>query len=197
MNRNFLLQDPRNIFEPDEIHILKVLICNVKLCVRNGDTVGEEFLTDISVPQGDCLSPILFTLYLAQALKTPNQQNTENKCYDHSYAKNNNETSDVFVKDSNIPEHMCDHNYVECKESGLTIDQQFADDVGWATTSKNKTKQIEIEAEQKLNKRNLKLNKTKTEKYKISGNKDDDNSWKKCTYLYLFYLFISSSYPFT
>ena len=76
---------------------------------------------------------------------------------------------DVFVKDSNIPEHMCDHNYVECKESGLTIDQQFADDVGWVSTSTNKTKQIEIETEQKLNKRNLKLNKTKTEKYKISG----------------------------
>jgi len=55
--------------------------------------------------------------------------------------------------------------------------------VSWATTSVNKTKHIEIEAEQKLNKRNLKINKSKTEKFKISGSKDDNNSWKKCKYL--------------
>ena len=168
VDRYLLLEDLKSILEPDELHILKVLIYNVKLCVRNGDTVGEEFFTDIGVPQGDCLSPILFTLYLAKTLKSSNKQNNENKCCDHSYAKDSNEAKNAFAQE---------------KESGITIDQQFADDVSWATTSGNKTKQIEIEAEEKLSKRNLKINKTKTENFKISGSKDDNNSWKKCKYL--------------
>src|SRR5437870_3575970 len=50
VNRNILLKDLKYILEPDEIHLLKVLIFNAKLSVRNGDTIGEEFLTDIGVP---------------------------------------------------------------------------------------------------------------------------------------------------
>ena len=66
----------------------------------------------------------------------------------------------------------------------MTIDQQYADDAGWVTNCKNKSKQIIPKVEQKLSERNLKLNKNKTEQYNISCN-NDDNSWKNVNTLVL------------
>mgnify|MGYP001804097909 FL=1 len=61
--------DLKRILEQDELHMVKVLIYEVKLSVRVGDETGEPFKTTIGNPQGDCLSPTLFTLYLARALE--------------------------------------------------------------------------------------------------------------------------------
>jgi hypothetical protein len=36
--------------------------------VRKSENVGEAFITNIGIPQGDCLSPVLFTSYLTKAL---------------------------------------------------------------------------------------------------------------------------------
>ena len=43
---------------------------------------GEKFKTTIGIPQGDWLSPMLFTLCLAKAMEKVKQQDT-----DHTYAK--------------------------------------------------------------------------------------------------------------
>ena len=39
------------------------------MSVRIGKELDEKITADICLPQGGCLSPILFTLYLADALK--------------------------------------------------------------------------------------------------------------------------------
>ena len=47
---------------------MKALLTDVRLKVIIGKELGKEIVTNIWVPKGDCLSPILFTLYLANAL---------------------------------------------------------------------------------------------------------------------------------
>ena len=58
----------KEILLPDEIHLLHILTNDVKLKVRVGADYGPEFTTSVGIMQGDCLSPVLFILYLAKAL---------------------------------------------------------------------------------------------------------------------------------
>ena len=69
IKRGQLLEDLKPILSPGELHIIKVLIEEVRLLVRIGKVYGEAITTNTGTPQGDCLSPVLFTLYLAIALK--------------------------------------------------------------------------------------------------------------------------------
>ena len=62
------MSDLENILQKDELHIIKILIEDVNLIVRCGNTYGKAFTTNTGVPQGDCLSPIFFILYLAKAI---------------------------------------------------------------------------------------------------------------------------------
>jgi len=130
------------------------LIEDVKLQVKNGKEIGNKFCTNIGVPQGDCLSPILFTFYLANALK---QQN------------------------DNIPEHLSDHNYCSNTTDEINLDQQFADDLGWLNNSSPELDCIKAEKTNILKNRNLIINDSKTERYSIKSKSDTE--WKKCKYL--------------
>ena len=53
----------------DELHIIKLLVENVTLHVKVGIKIRNDIKTNIGVPQGHCLSPILFITYLAEARK--------------------------------------------------------------------------------------------------------------------------------
>ena len=60
VRRKDLLDILKEVLEPDELHMMKILVEDVILTVRVGNTMGEKINTNIGVPQGDCLSPFLF-----------------------------------------------------------------------------------------------------------------------------------------
>ena len=66
INRTLLLDIMRT---EDETRILLVLLSNTTLQARVQTTIGEPFPTTIGVPQGDALSPVLFTVYLEAAMR--------------------------------------------------------------------------------------------------------------------------------
>ena len=71
------------VLEEDELHVISILLKDVRITVRIKNTSGEPFTTNVGVPQGDCLSPVLFTYYLAKAIKGERIETVE----DHEYCK--------------------------------------------------------------------------------------------------------------
>ena len=133
VNRENLMSDLRNILESDELNIINLLINEVKLKVKNKDNIGNFFDTNIGVPQGDSLSPILFTLYLANTLS-----DKKFEIVDEDIIFNYKLDSDKF-----LPNHIKDHNYSSKRSIGVNIDMQYAGDVSWLTTCHNKILDIE------------------------------------------------------
>ena len=172
VKRNTLFEDLRHIVDEDELHMLSILIKDVHLQVRCGQTLGDIFTTNIGVPQGDCLSPVLFTLYLAKAMENNSDSNSNS---DHTYCKQNVPTEDI------LPSHITDHNYTIKRDTNVLINQQYADDIGWITNAKHKTNQIKRTVPEKLKSRNLQVNQNKTEEHSIKRNGGEQ--WKKCKYL--------------
>ena len=89
----------------NELHMMKILIEDVKLHAKGRKIEGVAISTNIGVPQGDCV--ILFTIYLAKALEKF-QTNRDRQGY--TYCK----------KESTIE---------------LVIYEQYADDISWITDS--------------------------------------------------------------
>ncbi|KAI8483691.1 hypothetical protein Bbelb_386290 [Branchiostoma belcheri] len=54
----------------DELRLVRLLLSGTKLKVRVRSTHSADFETSIGSPQGDSLSPVLFTCYLSAALET-------------------------------------------------------------------------------------------------------------------------------
>ena len=79
-----------------------------------------------------------------------------------------------------MPRGLWDHNYSTKTNIGFDIDQQFADDISYADSNADRADNNVEKVCNKFTNRNLNINKTKTEKYKIDGNNED---WKKCKYL--------------
>lgn len=143
VNRKNLLNLLERLLEPEDYHIISLLINNIQIQVKNKNHIGSSFNTSRGVPQGDSLSPSMFTSYLANAL----DPNLINNYLDRTYHKNK--------KDSN------------------EIDMQYADDISWIlkkeTTVNNTLKDIPIQ----LQKQDLEINKEKTEKYVLSKTKEE------------------------
>ena len=104
------------------------------------------------------------------------EENSVNKniTQKHKY-KTENKTSEEV-----LPNHLWDHNYSDNTNVGISIDQQFADDVGYADSNEERVDKEVEDTNIRLSNRNLIINKGKTEKYKIDGTEDN---WKKCKYL--------------
>ena len=123
VKRNMLMKQLKEILDEDELHIMKVLLTDVRLKVRIGKELGKEIVTNIGVPQGDCLSPILFTLYLANALSQMKERSKVE--IEHNYSKLPRNIEE------DLPDHLHDHIYSKQRNIAKIIDQQYADDIGW------------------------------------------------------------------
>ena len=89
--------------------MMKILVEDVVLRLRVGNTIEEAIKVNIGVPQVDCLSPLLFIIYLADALNS-----MEHTCITTS-------------------QHITKHDYFKHNTNSLIIDQQYAVDVNWIT----------------------------------------------------------------
>ena len=103
VRRNELFKILKEVLDDDDLHMMKVLVENVKLKVKIGNEIGNDIHTNIGIPQGDCLSAIFFIVYLAEALKP--------------ILHTNNMEGQRNSKDA--------HKVI--------INQQYADDISWLT----------------------------------------------------------------
>ena len=183
VSRADLINDLSEVLDEDELHLIYILLNDVKYTVRCGKTFGENICTNIGTPQGDSLSAILFTFYLAKSL-------TEHK--EKTQLEHNCCTSSDTPSEDLLPEHLKDHMYgrpsntkIDKKgtwiKNDLSIDQQYADDISFISTNRGKIDTIKSKIPKKLKERNLNVNESKTEDYTIK--KNGDTSWKSCKYL--------------
>ena len=87
VRRSELFNILEEALEKDKLHMMKILIEDVSLKARIGKSTGNKINTNIGVPQGDCLSPILFIVYLAKALKPTRSIATPSYVEDHHYSQ--------------------------------------------------------------------------------------------------------------
>ena len=136
------MKELSEVLNEDELHLITILL-NVKLAVRNESTSGEYFPTDTGAPQGDCLSAIQFTFYLAKTLE------------------------------------QLDKHPVQ--EPHIDIDLQYADDISEIATNDKAFNETKNKLPKILTNRELKVNISKTEEYKIE--REGSDSWKQCKFL--------------
>jgi hypothetical protein len=159
ISRNTLLKDLKKILNPDELHVVKVLLTDVQLSVRIDKTIGKPFTTNVGTPQGDSLSPILFTLYLARALRP---DPTETHMVDHNYSEDPHQQC-------LLPQQLQEHSYSGQVKSGMKIELQYADDISWVVANGDHlVEELKKDIPVRLEKRKLIINTQKTEEYSIS-----------------------------
>ncbi|GFR72839.1 RNA-directed DNA polymerase from mobile element jockey [Elysia marginata] len=70
IDRTLLLKTLREIINEDELRIVQFLLSKTTLDVKiNGTNTTQLFTTNVDSPQGDSLSPVLFIVYLENALR--------------------------------------------------------------------------------------------------------------------------------
>ena len=168
VKREELFRDLKEILDDDELHLMMIMLKDVELQIRVGKEVGRKIRTNIGVPQGDSLSPLLFTLYLAQALKPKRVPTFE----EHNYSLPPRPAEEL------VPKYLIDHTYSTPVQEELNIDQQYADDISYATDAYHIHKQHKATVPPAIKERNLSVNTDKTEEYEVSRTGNEE--WKKC-----------------
>ena len=115
----------------------------------NGKSIQTPFETNIGIPQGDGLSPILFTIYLEAALRTFKSKVTNHIKLDHRYTNLQPLTPAKMVG--------------------------YADDLDFIGRDKRQLVNLESKLKDEFSNWNLKVNTDKTELIKISKS---DGAWK-------------------
>ena len=168
VKRAELFRDLKEILDDDELHLLMIMLKDVELQVRVGKEMGRKIKTNIGVPQGDSLSPLLFTLYLAQSLKPKRLQTSE----EHNYSLPPRPAEEL------VPQNLMDHTYSTPIEEELNIDQQYADDISYITDAYHIHNHHKSTVPPTIMERNLCVNNEKTEEYEVARTGSEE--WKKC-----------------
>lgn len=158
IQRGIIFEDLKDILENDELHLIHLLLDNVKIAVKLENEIGEKFDSLIGSPQGDAASALFFIIYLAKTLRIANEE--------------------LYNKQEVLPKHLSDHDYEHYGKVLFSLDQQYADDISYASTNSEILNNIERTVPKVLESRNLFVNESKTEKYTVSRNSNDD--WKNC-----------------
>jgi len=177
IDRATLMKELAEIVEADELHMVNMLIKDVKLRVCVGETIGKPFNTNVGSPQGDGFSPMIFIWYLARSLT----RRPIKALVDHNYA-----IPEKKLPEPPHPRHIADHaHYAEPKPDTSpeesVIETQYADDISWLITGDYSLVEWYKEViPPMLQKRKLKCNPDKTEEFKVDR---QNGEWKKCKYL--------------
>ena len=142
--------------EEGDVGLIKLLLTNTSLQIKRGKSIGTEFATDIGVPQGDGLSPKLFTIYLDEALKEIEQKLANLKSSLHDYAQQH----------PGILMH--DHDYPRIGIPAIPDHLEYADDVDFLFRDDELADKAIMTIKQTLKKYNLQLNESKTEKVRYT-----------------------------
>ena len=69
INRHYLLDIVKSIVDEDKHRLIQFLLSGTVIdTTRNGTSTSKPFTSNVGTPQGDSLSPVLFTIYLEHAL---------------------------------------------------------------------------------------------------------------------------------
>ena len=69
IHRDRLMEVLKTFLDEDELHLIRLLLSGTSLEARVNGSKPIPFSTTIGTPQGDGLSPVLFIVYLAAALR--------------------------------------------------------------------------------------------------------------------------------
>ena len=157
VNRNKLMTILKSVLSDCELHRMHILINTVNLNVRLGNNVGENITTSVGICQGDCLSALLFIVYLASSIRPLPSQ--------------------IQQVDYNRPLWSALRWLVDKDKHTVEVDPKYADDITFVRTVESKINQVERLMPEMLKENNLYINPMKTEKYTIS--RTSNSSWKK------------------
>ena len=161
VNRSKLMEIFKDILTPRELHMMYLLINDVILNVKIGDKVGADILTAIGTCQGDCLSALLFIIYLSYAIKPIPKDR-----YPEDYRQTLWSALDWIVDRDKLQ---------------IQIETKYADGVTFIRSEEAKINQGERVVPSMLCEEGLSISKSNSEKYHIS--KCSDTKWKSCKYL--------------
>ena len=106
INRKKLIEILSTIIPESELKIIELLLTNTTLAIRYKKNTCKSFTTNIGCPQGDALSPVLFTVYLEACMKEIRTTYPENS-YEHIYADDINFVSPSVIKLDEIEAIFC------------------------------------------------------------------------------------------
>ena len=129
--------------------------------------LGSDFKTNIGSPQGDGASALFFITYLAKSLKKLLKKDDDDIIsvvqglldLDPKTVQEQLEITNDLQKVSEknekppLPHHLEDHTYSNYEDTSFTVDQQYADDIGWASTAEHIIENIEKKTLQKNSKK--------------------------------------------